>query len=961
MDGDHKDGFLSDICRGFVKDPTQELEIRVQIDDDLFSDLYNRIINTEIENLSIDSSSIQQSISILISDKKTFSSKRHEIFFKDGKKQSETFINKESNLKPLKGPWYKISLAKERKIDSFNINNATMIRVKLRSQLYLKYPLKKFLKNWAFHFTFVNELNSENDSQKNSFSKLESIKEQMFVKTTPKTFTNILQSNIQGIIKPELEIEYNGPKNINMNDLMSEIKEILELVKIWIHPSYENVVEYQSEIYSIAQKLIKDQFKLKNFKSRDGLKNLINQPMQLTVESFNDDLLPNIDEYYLSDKIDGERVLMKISNDTSNKCEFKIIHSDKVTDLSKLVNKPNKLPKLTIIDAEYILSKSESKKSPKIHKLFIFDILYNDGVKVSQLPFSERETLLENAASIIAKYTDVKCEKKIMIKLSKDEKSKNYFRKQILKIYNRKTNAIDIDGLIFTQGNAALNNSNTSNNNSNNSNNSNNDDYFDMKVYKFKEPEQSTIDFLILKPPPNIIGKKPYLPKKDHEIYFLFCGIKKWLQDKLNLSYINDYRNIIAGINIKSDIHPIQFSPSSNPNAYIYYHPISDKSNKENLHGHIGEFIGYQPKSNEDDEEESTENINIVPWRLVKMRTDKDVDVQRGVQFGNSYRTAESTYDSYSHPLTLDMMTKGNLVEDIGYWKGTKSKIYMPSTKFNLFVKSQILKQIENKNWILDIGSGKGQDLFTYDCLNIKNGIFMDIDLGALTELNRRKYSLGDAKFYSFCKPPQEHIKVFTIEADATQPFTETLKKLQNINSPIDFTGEAKGEKTGMDAVVINLAIHYMIWDKESLDNIFNMVNRVLRPGGVFIFTCFDGTRVFDLLKKIQYKKSWDIHQETVLKYSIKKLYKGDKCADFGMKIGVVHPFSKGEYYEENLINPERIIKEFTKKGYKLHQNSSFGDQIEKFKQFDKRFGSLLSDDDMTYVSLYSYISLHKN
>lgn len=977
---DEKNGsFLYELCRNYFNDKEQELEMRITIDESLFSDLYNRILKSELSgDIKIENSKIIQSIAF-ITNEKNFTSRRAEIFYEKGVKKNESYILKKSSMKPFMTNLYKLSLAKETPIDTFNYNNVNVVRIKLRSAITFESKKYKFIRDWAFHFTLVYRMGNDSESiKKSDYEKLEALRNKLITGDLKvKNFLDLL--NTEGIhLFPEFEIEYSPKKSQDIDTMVQSIKGMIDLVKTWLTPAYENVLEYQHEIYSIAERLIKDRYTLGGFRSRNGLKNLVNQPLQLTNDVFKSELLPNIDKYFLSNKIDGERVLVKMSNEP----ELKIILAGEVLNLVELIKDPKKLLKYTLVDAEYIPSTSKSSKSSnskkdssknkskeKSPRIFIFDVLYYDGNKMTQLPFQEREKLLDKIALVFNEATNIKCERKIMIPLSKDPKDKkNYYKKQIEKVFNMKFTSTEIDGLIFTPFNSI---------------NGNKehvkykygypDDYFDMKVYKWKPPEKSTIDFLILKAPDSLLGKKPFIKKKGKILYLLFCGIKKNLMNKINITYMNDYKKIISGIHIKSDNYPIQFSPSSNPNAYLYYAPDSIKD----IHGKVGEFVGRKRNADEMLEEDKDDIItqNEIIWELVKMRPDKDIEVQRGVSYGNSFRTAELIYDTYAHPLTLEMLISepSSQNSEIQYFQQTKSPMYIPPTKLNAFVKFQLMKQLEGKDWILDLASGKGNDLFIYDCLRIKNGIFIDIDASALNELNNRKYSLGDSKFYVFCDPPNEHIKVYTVESDTTVPYSETLMKLKNISCPITQSYDSKlleqssknnkikrEKRDGVDAVIINFAIHYMIHDKESLTNIINLVDKSLKSGGIFIFTCFDGSRVFDLLKKTQYKKSWDIHQDNALKYSIKKKYKNDKFTDFGLQIGVVHPFSKGEYYDENLLGIERVIKEFEKNGYKLHQYSSFGDWIPKFKQFDKRFGELLTDDDEKYVSLYSYVSLYK-
>ena len=158
----------------------------------------------------------------------------------------------------------------------------------------------------------------------------------------------------------------------------------------------------------------------------------------------------------------------------------------------------------------------------------------------------------------------------------------------------------------------------------------------------------------------------------------------------------------------------------------------------------------------------------------------------------------------------------------------------------------------------------------------------------------------------------------------------------------------------------MNFAIHYILTDNQSLTNLVKLVDHYLKPGGLFIFTCFDGERVFDFLKATPTDQSLDLQEpgDEDSKYSIKKLYKDKTFKPNGLQISVIHPFSAGEYYQENLVGINWVLESFKKSGYTVLQNSSFGDWLDKFEKFDRKLK--LSDADKIYVSLYSYVTIAK-
>jgi SAM-dependent methyltransferase len=164
-----------------------------------------------------------------------------------------------------------------------------------------------------------------------------------------------------------------------------------------------------------------------------------------------------------------------------------------------------------------------------------------------------------------------------------------------------------------------------------------------------------------------------------------------------------------------------------------------------------------------------------------------------------------------------------------------------------------------------------------------------------------------------------------------------------------------------VDAVVMNLALHYILTDDKALANIVKLVQKLLKSGGVFIFTTFDGQRIFKLLEKMNKGQSWDIMDPDgkTLRYSLRKNYKDAKFKT-GLTIGAVHPFSRGQYYDEPLVDIDAVVSAFEATDFKLMQKGSFADWHEKFKKFDNHWFNQLSADDKKYGMLYTYVSLRK-
>ena len=423
--------------------------------------------------------------------------------------------------------------------------------------------------------------------------------------------------------------------------------------------------------------------------------------------------------------------------------------------------------------------------------------------------------------------------------------------------------------------------------------------------YKWKPVERSTIDFLVKKAPAQLVGKEPYLNKNGLSTYILMVGISYQDFDKYSMSYIPYYDKMI---NFSGKYFPIQFSPPNCPYCHIYY-------SKDELDGKIGEFLWESTKSPLDGE-----------WKLIKIRTDRAREVSKGTYFGNNYAIAEEIWMYLSAPITLEFLQKPELTQ---YFKKSDPML-LPQRNFNRFVRHYLYEFYRSDN-IIDLASGQGQGIKAITN-HYKQALMIDIDADALVELRsriRQMANLNKTKFY---------VQQLDLNAD----FRQNILELKRINFP--------NPKT----IICHFAIHYMLSSDTAAKNFLCFVNNISVKGTYFIFTSFDGHKIFSL------PDNWEVKNGTRMKYNIVKKYKSAKFENTGQKIDVLLPFSDGKLYEENLVNITFITNLMKKIKFKLIMNRSFSHLFEQFKAFDKKKFNELTDDDKRYLDLYSYVVFQK-
>lgn len=573
--------------------------------------------------------------------------------------------------------------------------------------------------------------------------------------------------------------------------------------------------DYQDYIYKIAKVLIKDEFYLKKFKNKYGLKQLLPNVKEIDKNLYNKEIYKNKDDYIITDKIDGLRCIIYIE-EKGNSINVKLI-MDKLYQVKEYDDEV-KNGKVTIFDSECIMKKQESNiVSINDISLYIFDIFMEGDFK-------------ERMKHLIKPFPS--CHIKEFITFDK-----------IKEFYEKKRNYL-IDGLIFVPL--------TGNN----------------PGYKWKPVKDLSIDFYVCR-------------NKDH--YILFSGINIKDFEKLNMEYLHNYHNIIPEKYHSGNYFPIQFSPSDNPMLYIY-------NTNLDIHNTISEFIYDNGK-----------------LKFKKIREDRMIELNRGNYFGNYYKVSEMIWVTMQNPLMLDDLINPKR----SYFMEDDVVMYKQLRNFNSLVKTKLLSLIpeQERRWLLDLASGKGQDLARITNLEYQNALFLDNDKNALSELINRKLNLRTNR----PRIVKTFVQEMDLSIDSKTIINKILTKFPQINQKV------------FNVIVCNFALHYFIENKENLKKV---IKYFVKDGGYLIYTIFDYKKVLAILNG---NDTWNKYENDTLKYSIKKINEEE--------VEVLLPFSNKEYYREKLITED------------LYENSLSGNFSNFWYQDDG-----LSEADREFSSLYKYV-----
>ena len=541
-------------------DKNTQLELEITYHFNKNVEIYKDIFN-KLHNLS-NSIQIIENIDILYENNIRLTK-----IFKSGiNTNSDLTIKKERLLKPFvfrEGinniTSYRLKCSSEKIVKSKTHGEIKMIRLKLRISFILKdYP------NFKVDLDLIKNIN-KNEKH------LKEIKNTLFKEyQVANIIDNINYSLFDDMV---LETEF-----LTFPVSTQEVEDSISVIKSIFGEGTNS--EYQKYIFKIAKCIIQNKTYLENFRHKSGLKKLLNNVLEINTDTYFKNVIPNITEFYVTDKIDGQRCICYI--------EEYITESDSTINITLITNKiylikeynekiiidKNTTKKTTILDCEIIFNEGTKDKdilSENDIFLYIFDIISLENEKIAFKPFQERLPFLENGFNKLKMLPNVNI--KEYIKLTdnyKDELKEFYERKKSSKKY-------EIDGLIFTPSSKVkTNNKFPINTNYNN-----------MLGYKWKDIKNMTIDFFVCKLPKNLYTNIPYNKlklEKNQNIYILFSGISKSDYNRLNLTYMIDYKKIISDKYTNGSIFPIQFSTSDSPYNYIYL----DSNN--NLHERICEF-----------------------------------------------------------------------------------------------------------------------------------------------------------------------------------------------------------------------------------------------------------------------------------------------------------------------------------------------------------------------------------
>lgn len=635
--------------------------------------------------------------------------------------------------------------------------------------------------------------------------------------------------------------------------------------------------------------------------------------MSNIIKDTTDSKVPNIRKNYtVTDKADGDRKLMYISNngkiyliDTNMKVTLTGVKTNNKTHYNSLLDgehiKYGKTGKIINIYGAFDIYINNSKNVMGLAFANTINEILEEGeegeLKTNDIPVEYRLDILSNFINTLSPYSifettvndapknknmkllplNIKC-KEFGISRENDEIS--IFNRCAKILLNERDGLYEYntDGIIFTPANLPVGGSS-------------------METghgplhkstweysFKWKPANYNTIDFLV--------SIKKDKTGKD-EIHNIFTEGKN-LQDSQNVQqyktiilrcgfdenkhgYLNPFNDLIHDkikytndLDNKNTYKPVEFYPTNpaDPDAAICNIKLTDTGTSHIMLTEEGEYF----------EEHTIVEFKYIPsnepgWRWIPLRVryDKTTELRNGIKnYGNAYHVANTNWQSIHNPITEHMISTGldipeYIIDDDVYYNRSKMETSTRSLRdfHNLFIKSKLIQSVSSRgDTLIDYAVGQGGDLSKWIHAKLKFVFGIDVFIDNIVNQTRGACS-------RYLNALQKHKKIpnaMFLHGDSSRNIrngdayeSDQHKRISNAlfgkgSKDVSLLGKGVYKNYGIGEQGFNIsscqfAMHYFFKDKPTLHGFLRNITECTKLNGYYIGTCFDGKTVFNSLK----------------------------------------------------------------------------------------------------------------
>lgn len=331
-------------------------------------------------------------------------------------------------------------------------------------------------------------------------------------------------------------------------------------------------------------------------------------------------------------------------------------------------------------------------------------------------------------------------------------------------------------------------------------------------------------------------------------------------------------------------------------------------------------------------------------WYPLRLRPEKTARLSRGIAgAANAWGTALGVWESLCEPVTDAMImrladapapqVKGLVATDTYYKRRdaarSESSLFRMNTFHNQTIKATLYRDAEamceasGPPALFEFACGKGGDISRWlegsftpivgidlsmdNIVNASDGIYARIASARnRTAFSNRMVAFVCMNAQTNMRPPLDEIRFAAANSphgDVISTLWDTSKKAISTTAYAPLRGLAL---RGFDVVSCQFAIHYMFENDLSLDHFARNVAFLMRPGAVFIGTCFDGDRLARALQSGTGSLRGCLGSQ--LSWQIDKRYEGVFDGGTGAAISVYVETIGGDPETEYLVSP-RLLK----------------------------------------------------
>ena len=328
-------------------------------------------------------------------------------------------------------------------------------------------------------------------------------------------------------------------------------------------------------------------------------------------------------------------------------------------------------------------------------------------------------------------------------------------------------------------------------------------------------------------------------------------------------------------------------------------------------------------------------------WIPIKVRYDKTADLRNGAKnFGNAYRVANNNWKSIHNPITEYMIQTGEGIPDeladdnIYYNKLSSSTKTVALRDFhNLYVKKLLITSVSKPGeTLIDYAVGKAGDLPKW--ISAKLGFVFGIDLNKDCLENKKDGAC--ARYLNYRKSFKKMPAALFVNGNSGHNIKSGEAMLNDKAKQITHAVFGQGSKDekklgagvfaqfgkavdGFDISSCQFAMHYFFENETTLQKFMINLAECTKLNGYFIGTCYDGNLLFQKLMNKECINMYDTNDTKICE--IKKNYDNDtfepNISSLGYEI-YVYQESIGRMYVEYLVNFAYLNRVMENYGFRL-------------------------------------------